>query len=119
MLGRGEGTPWKLHRVIYASILREGHGEKCFSKKRERELHFVWQSATGLIKWNSDKLHCLMDIGVAFERLGRGDKSREGSMEIWQTRGYILEFACNAILSLERKITKEGANGWMNFQRVV
>lgn len=67
----------------------EGHGEKCFSEKRERELHFVWQSATGLIKWNSDKLHCLMDIGVAFERLGRGDKSREGSMEIWQTRGYI------------------------------
>lgn len=97
----------------------EGHGEKCFSEKRERELHFVWQSATGLIKWNSDKLHCLTDIGVAFERLGRGDKSREGSMEIWQTRGYILEFACNAILSLERKITKEGANGWMNFQRVV
>lgn len=58
-------------------------------RERERELHFVWQSATGLIKWNSDKLHCLMDIGVAFERLGRGDKSREGSMEIWQTRGYI------------------------------
>lgn len=28
----------------------EGHGEKCFSEKRERELHFVWQSATGLIK---------------------------------------------------------------------
>lgn len=95
-------------------------GKMFFEKReRERELHFVWQSATGLIKWNSDKLHCLTDIGVAFERLGRGDKSREGSMEIWQTRGYILEFACNAILSLERKITKEGANGWMNFQRVV
>lgn len=119
MLGRGEGTPWKLHRVIYASILREGHGEKCFSKKRERELHFVWQSATGLIKWNSDKLHCLTDIGVAFERLGRGDKSRRKYGNLANSRIYILEFACNAILSLERKITKEGANGWMNFQRVV
>ena len=57
-------------------------------KKRERELHFVWQSATGLIKWNSDKLHCLTDIGVAFERLGRGDKSRRKYGNLANSRIY-------------------------------
>lgn len=97
----------------------ESWGKMFFRKEGERELHFVWQSATGLIKWNSDKLHCLTDIGVAFERLGRGDKSRRKYGNLANSRIYILEFACNAILSLERKITKEGANGWMNFQRVV
>lgn len=36
-------------------------------------------------------------------------------MEIWQTGGYILEFACNAILSLDGKKNYEGRDEWMNF----
>lgn len=34
-------------------------------------------------------------------------------MEIWQTGGYILEFACNAIL--DGKKNYEGRGEWMNF----
>lgn len=72
-------------------------GKNVFQKRkrgRERKrVAFCLAKCNWFDKVVRDKLYCLTDIGVAFERLGRGDKSWRKYGNFWQTRGYILEFA--------------------------
>lgn len=64
---------------------RGGSWGKMFFRKEKRE-----RVAFCLAKWfdkvERDKLHCLTDIGVAFERLGLDDKSwrKYGNLANWR-----------------------------------
>lgn len=104
---------------------RRSHGEKCFSEKkrkereeeRERErVAFCLAKRNWFDKVERDKLHCLSDIGVAFERLERDDKSwRRKYGNLANLRIYSNLHVMQSCLWKEELREGGGGVNWLNF----